>query len=152
MKNYYTEIVPFEIAVMLYEAGAVKTIEDDYYYALTDLEITYDNFLGSEKIAKGDTFYMVSGENYHGKYIPAYTYAEVIDWLMEKGIFIQMEPWYTYALKERMGFVYEINMVNEEKAQIDSEVWNDFASFGLCIEEAVKKAIEMLNDKNNGQG
>ena len=137
--KYYTEKVPFKIGEKLKEAG---------YW---NPGCTYDsNYNGPCYIGSNERFYEDGVVAPWDTITPAPTYAEVIDWLMEKGIFIQMEPWHTYALKERMGFVYEVNVVNEEKAQIDSEVWNEFASFGLCIEEAVKKAIEMLNNKNNG--
>ena len=128
--KYYTEIVPFDLAKKLKETGYPQELYTDFAYSDSGELIEW---IGRSTLA-------------------APTYAEVIDWFMENGIFIQMEPWHTFALQERMGFVYKINTVNEEEAKIDSEVWNDFASFGLCIEEAVKKAIEMLNDKNNGQG
>ena len=145
MIQFYTKTVPLELAEALYEIGMTNATQDEYYYALTDLDITYDDYCIG-KIDKGGIFYMTPGEIYHGKYIPAYTYADAIDWLMSKGIFIQMEPWHTFALQERMGFVYHINTINQEQAKIECETWNDFASFGLCLNAAIERAIEILKE------
>lgn len=75
----------------------------------------------------------------------ASTAADVIDWLADKGIFIEMKPHYTCALASKMGFAYIINIVNNVNANIDRYEDDDFASFNLCVGAAIKKAIEFLN-------
>lgn len=138
--KYYTKHIPFDLGVKLKEAG---------YW---DPRCTYDTcYNGPCYIESGDRFYgdgVIAPSEY---IVPAPTYAEVFDWLMEKGIFIQMEPWHTFALQERMGFVYEINTINEEEAKINCEVWNDFASFGLCADAAIARAVEVLKEKESTQ-
>ena len=138
--KHYTEHIPYDLGKKMKEAGywepgcTYDTCYNGPCYALAKDKLYEDGVICDWK-----------------DIVPAPTYAEVIDWFFEKGIFIQMEPWHTFALQERMGFVYEINMVNEEKAQIDSEVWNEFASFGLCLNSAIERAIEILKEKENGK-
>ena len=97
-------------------------------------------------------------ERYNNKLIPSFleelrksglpesasTAADVIDWLADKGIFIEMKPYYTCALASKMGFAYIINIVNNVNANIDRYEDDDFASFNLCAGAAIKKAIEFL--------
>lgn len=121
--KYYNKIVPFEVAKKLKDAGYPQLV--------------------------GKGVYAENGQSIEGLVMPfisAPTYADAIDWLFTNGIFVQMEPWHTFALKERMGFVYELNSVDEENAKISSEVWNDFASFGLCADAAIERAIEKLKE------
>ena len=142
MDNHYNKIVSFEIAQKLKEIDF--RIGTDEFYAIDDITVTYDNYLGGGTIPKGETFWLTSGENYHGKYIEAPTYADVLDWLMDKGIHVSLSPWFTYALRDKVGYTFEISTVNEEEAKLDTEHWGEFASFDLCIECAINKAIEKL--------
>ena len=135
--KHYTSIVPFELAVKLKNAGFPQKPGLNYYQIPEGMPGA--GYVGNPENYDSEQFW-----EYKEKIYSAPTYADVIDWFFEKGIFIQMEPWHTFALQERMGFVYEINTVNEEKAKIDSEVWNDFASFGLCINAAIERAIELI--------
>jgi hypothetical protein len=93
-KPKYTEVVPYEIAEKLKDTNFKSTYDGDYFYADEDVEVTYDNYLGVNNLKKGETFFSVSGENYHGKYIPAPTYAEVIDWLMDNDVLIHTDVFY----------------------------------------------------------
>lgn len=135
--RYYSEIVPFEIAVSLdneFDPG----IGDGYCYAVRDIKRQPRDIKAGELV-----FVVTDEEDDLAAYVQAPTYAEVVDFFLDKGIFIEVSPWHTFALKERMGFVYTINTINEEEAKLDCEVWNDFASFKLCMNSAIKRALQV---------
>ena len=130
---YYKETVPFEIAVKLYESGFdLSKFDDDYYYALDDITVTFDNYLGTETIPKGETLYLLSSQNYHGKYIPAPDYATALDWLMEKGWFLQTMMldinYYSFEFKP-------INKSMNERICCNGD-WN---ALNIALEEVLEK-------------
>lgn len=72
------------------------------------------------------------------------SYAEAIDWFLNKGVAIEISPYFTFALQNRMGFDYTISVLNEEECRIKKEKWEEFASFPLCMDCALEKAAELL--------
>lgn len=155
--KHYTETIPFELAAKLYLAG-MKEYDGDYYYAVTDIEISYDNYLGVGKVAKGDTFFVISGENYHGQYIPAYTYADVFDWLVERGQSIEvfLDGYYTKDSGElelhswgyRLWHFYRhLNESGEDNPCWDDRLFEEgeIGSWKDAANSAIEKAIELLN-------
>lgn len=67
MKKYYTEIIPYELAVKLKESGFPQKPGMNYYEGVLE-RYDYEQF-----------------EKYHKYIYTGPTYAEAIDWLMEKG-------------------------------------------------------------------
>ena len=123
--NYFTRTVPFELAKRLGEAGYNEPAKR--YYTSSGRWATWITCL---KIV-----------------CPAPTYGEVLDWLMQKGIFIQLEPWFTFALYQNYSFCYTVHMRDAENHRFNviAQEKNECASFGLALEEAIYKSLEALN-------
>ena len=135
--KYYTCVVPFDVAKKLKEAGYPQSPGLNYYQIPENMPAA--GYVGNPENYDYEQFW-----EYHDKIYTAPTYADVVDWLLDRGIFVQMEPWHTFALMNRMGFVYTINTLNEEDAKINREIWNDFASFHLCMDSAIIRALELI--------
>lgn len=76
------------------------------------------------------------------------TYAEVLDWFMSKGIIITLEPFFTFALKDRIGYSWKISYINsncEMKTitELDMMRPNDGygGSFQRTMEDIIKFAL-----------
>ena len=114
----------------------------DNKYAAGDVEVTWDNYLGSKKYKEGE--YIEDGEYVHGKYYFAPSYAEVIDWLFEKGIVIELNPCFTFLLNSNVAYFYKVYKINVDNASFDllfdDQEW--FSSFELAMYNIVKKIIE----------
>ena len=74
--------INFDLAKILNNRVYADIYDDKY--AAEDVETTFDNYLGVRKYKEGE--YIGEGEYIHGKYYYAPTYAEVIDWLFNKGL------------------------------------------------------------------
>ena len=124
MYKFYENIVPFKLAVKLEEIGYTKN---------TGYQYDADGHLVDPAAPGG-----VSG------ICEAPTYSETIDFLLNKGIFIELTPYFTYALITRCGFSYTISIVKKDEG-IKREGWSEFGSFNVCMDCAIERAIEIFN-------
>ena len=113
-------------------------------YAAEDVEVTWDNYLGTKKYKEGEL--IVDGDYIHGKYYYAPTYAEVIDWLFyNKNVVIKFEPVFTCALKDNVAYYITVYKVNKENHSLDI-IFGDkefMYSLELAVETILKKVIEL---------
>lgn len=114
----------------------------DYKYAAGDVEVTFDGYLGVTKYNEGEL--IEYDDNIHGRYYFAPSYAEVIDWLFEKGIVIELNPCFTFALNSNVAYFYKVYKINVDNASLDllfdDQEW--FSSFELAMYNIVKKIME----------
>ena len=151
IKKYYQDIVPFDIAVALNEAGYHQNWggnNDVFGYAMHD-DFTIYGYRSTKNqiLKKGALFCASKLHAYNGKYVVAPKLSEVLDWLMDKGIVIELTPGYTYALKSNLGFEYTVHMVVEGEG-LRNYPGKDFASFPLCMHDAIEHAIKIYQNKN----
>ena len=135
------ERIDFDLAKLLN-----NRIYSDFYddkYAAEELEVTWDNYLGSKKYQEGE-FIDDYPDNIHGKYYQAPTYAEVIDWLFNKGIVIEFMPAYTFSLLDRIAYFYIVYKKDDENSKM-SIIFQDIewmSSFELAMKNIVEKLIK----------
>jgi len=129
MTRNYTALVSFETAKRLKEAGYTK----DYGYQ-------YD--------ANGELTDPAAPGGYEGV-CEAPTYADIFDWLMEKGIRIGIIPFYTISANGNhysfMALIAKERCVNYVGAYVGDK--KRFDSFSEAATAAVEEAIEILNEK-----
>lgn len=77
------------------------------------------------------------------------SWAQILDWFMNKGIVIRLSPGFTYALQSHIGFTYKIYTVKTEAATLEVHSGKDFASFGLTIYDAVGHAIKLYKEREH---
>ena len=134
------DTIDFKLAKLL--NNRVYADFTDNKYAAGDVEVTWDNYLGSGKYKEGDL--INDGDTVHGKYYFAPSYAEVIDWLFEKGIVIELNPCFTFALNSNVAYFYKVYKINVDNASLellfDDQEW--FSSLELAMYNIVKKIIE----------
>lgn len=132
--------INFELAKIL--NNRVFSDFTDDKYAATDVEVTWDNYLGVGKYIEGDL--IDDGDNIHGKYYYAPTYAEVIDWLFNRKIVIEFKPCFTFALKDNIAYYYDVFRVSKENGGMESLFKSDYemSSFELAMHDIVEKLIE----------
>ena len=73
------------------------------------------------------------------------TYAEVLDWFMSKGIVITLEPFFTFALKDNVGYNWKISYIVKECkmktiSELDMIKSND--SYGGSFQKTMEEVIE----------
>ena len=133
------EIVDFYLAEIL--NNRVYSDIYDAKYAAEDVEVTWDNCLGVRKYKSGE--FIDDGDDVHGKYYYAPTYAEVIDWLYSKGIVIEFIPAYTFSLLDRIAYFYIVYKKDDENSKM-SIIFQDLewmSSFELAMKNIVEKLI-----------
>lgn len=157
IKKYFQDIVPFDTAQHLHEVGYSIVPETGFpcYSLQYKLGVFNRNSKSYRWFEKGELFnYFPHSEvlpgGYHGDFMVAPTWAQVLDWLMDKGIAIGLSPGFTFALQSRMGFEYAICKINESEGTIQNYPGKDFASFGLTMHDAVEHALKILKD-NEGK-
>lgn len=75
------------------------------------------------------------------------TYAEVMDWFMSKGIVITLEPFFTFALKDNVGYNWKISYIVKEcemKTITEKDTYTDKGyggSFNLIMDNAIRYAM-----------
>lgn len=76
------------------------------------------------------------------------TYAEVLDWFMSKGIVITLEPFFTFALKDNVGYNWKISYIVKECkmktiSELDMIKSNDGygGSFQRTMEDVIEFAL-----------
>lgn len=82
------------------------------------------------------------------------TYADAFDLLAQNGIIITLIPFFTLALKGNIAYTWEIFTVDKENATgrkiSEQTVYRGGAyggSFTLTANEAIRKAIEIIQNK-----
>jgi len=126
----YSQLVSSELAIKL--EYKVPTLTNSYYLIKgNDCEVVSK----AQKEIGQET----------GHFVPAPTYGEVLDWLSCNGVVIQLIPYFTYALNNRIGYDYILYKVNEDTGTLEKYPWNDFASFELCMKYAIEQAITLIN-------
>lgn len=134
------DTIEFELAKIL--DNKIFSDFTDNKYAAENVEVTWDNYLGVGKYKEGDL--IDDGDNIHGKYYYAPTYAEVIDWLFNRGIIIEFSPVYTFSLQDRIAYFYKVYKKNDEESTLNL-IYKDFmwfSSFKLAMKDIIKKLIE----------
>lgn len=132
------DIVDFYLAEILN-----NRVHSDIYdgkYAAEDVEVTWDNYLGVRKYKSGE--FIDDGDDVHGKFYQAPTYAEVLDWLYDKGIIIEFEPCFVFALREHIAYYFNVYMKDENGLTLLFSQKNEMSSFELSIKDIIKKLIE----------
>ena len=129
--SYYSKIVPCELAIKLDFKKFGCAV--DSYYRIKDNE--------NELVSKTQK----EVGQLTGQFVKAPTYGEVLDWLVTKGIAIELIPYLTYALQTKFGYDYILYKYNEETGVLEKYHWNDFASFELCMKYAIEKALTLIN-------
>lgn len=76
------------------------------------------------------------------------TYAEVLDWFMSKGIVITLEPFFTFSLKDNVGYNWKISYIVKECkmktiSELDMIKSNDGygGSFQRTMEDVIEFAL-----------
>lgn len=133
------ERINFDLAKLL-DNRIYADIYDDKY-AAEDVEVTWDNYLGVGKYKEGD--FIDDGDDVHGKYYYAPTYAEVIDWLFNRKIVIEFKPCFTFALKDNIAYYYDVFRVSKENGGMELLFKSDYemSSFELAMKDIVEKLI-----------
>ena len=126
MYKFYENLVPYELSIKLKELGYTKD---------TGLQYDEDANLVDPAAPGG----------YEG-ICEAPTYAQVVDFLLNKGIFISLVPYFTFATINHFGFSYIIQVIQEDR--MTREEWPEFASFNHCMNYAIERAINILNEKD----
>lgn len=111
-------------------------------YAAEALECTFDNFLGTTHYSYREL--IPCDGNAHGKTYFAPSYAEVIDWLFEKGIVILFDPAFTVATNSKIAFYYTVYKLDKENCRL-TKLFEDnlyMSSFPLAMKDIVSKLIK----------
>lgn len=114
----FTEVVPFETAKVLKEINFGVAVQNRY--ALEDGFISDMNF--PHRIHKGELFYIPDDCYFTSECIFAPTYADVIDWFWDNGLFIHIDY---FGTPERKGWIGNVTSVESGYIQW-SERGEDF--------------------------
>lgn len=136
----YSNIVSYEIAKALNNT----LYADDKYAGEGNVTVTWDNYLGTKEFKEGEL--IDDGDNFHGKYYYAPTYAEVIDWFSSsKHIIIELNPVFTYSTRNHVAYFYKVYKINEEESRLtllfEESSW--FCTFEFALNEMI---IKLKND------
>lgn len=134
------ERIDFNLAKLLNNRIYADIYDDKY--AAEEVTVTWDNYLGTKKYKEGE--YIEDGEYVHGKYYYAPTYAEVIDWLFDKGIVIEFNPAFTFALNEHIAYYYSVYLKKEDGLFMLFTTKLEMSSFKLAMKDIIEK---LINDK-----
>ena len=132
------ERIDFNLAKLLNNRIYADIYDDKY--AAEDVTVTFDNYLGTEHYKEGE--YIEDGDCVHGKYYYAPTYAEVIDWLFDKGIVIEFNPAFTFALNEHIAYYYSVYLKKEDGLFILFTTKLEMSSFKLAMKDIIEKLEE----------
>lgn len=134
------ERIDFNLAKLLNNRIYADIYDDKY--AAEEVTVTWDNYLGTKNYKEGE--YIGDGEYVHGRYYYAPTYAEVIDWLFDKGIVIEFNPAFTFALNEHIAYYYSVYLKKEDGLFILFTTKLEMSSFKLAMKDIIEK---LINDK-----
>lgn len=136
------DTITFELAKLL-DNRVFPDAYENSKYAAEDLEVTFDESLGTHKYKKGE--FITEGDNVHGKFYYAPTYAEVLDWIRyKKGYVIEWSPAFTYALRNHIAYHYRLWKVNDVEGRLIlvTESKFELSSFELAVRDIVTKIYE----------
>ena len=81
-------------------------------------------------------------------------YAEVFDWLLEKGIYITFDAFFTFALADNVGYLWKVSYIDKSNGDIklvtisEEDAWDGEKGYGGSFEldanDAILHAIELL--------
>ena len=135
---YLNQKIDFDLAKILNNRIFADVYNDKY--AAEDVKTTFENYLTVIDYKEGE--YIEEGDYIHGNYYYAPTYAEVIDWLFDKGIVIEFLPAFTFALKDNVAYYYSVYQINKDEGKLHTLLYEnmEMSSFKL----AMKTIIEFL--------
>lgn len=141
---HLSKTINFELAKLLDNRIYADMCDDRY--AAEDVIVTWDNYLGSKKYKEGE--YIADGDyTIHGKNYFAPTYAEVIDWLFDKGFIIEFTPCVSHTLEGNIAYYYQVWKITDDKGAVKvilrTEDITLIKSFQLTMKEIVTKLIDM---------
>ena len=91
-----------------------------------------------------------------GMPISRMTYAEVFDWLLEKGIYITFDAFFTFALADNVGYLWKVSYIDKSNGDIklvtisEEDAWDGKKGYGGSFELDANAAIRYaMNLKNN---
>ena len=132
-----TDTIDFELAKVL--DNKIASTLTGKRYAVTECTVTCGD--GTE-IFKPQEIIPEYAEYIYGDTLFAPTYAEVIDWLFDKGIVIEFQPFFTFALAEHVAYCYKVYDFNVENSLMFQSV-DEMSSFRLAMRDIIKKLIEL---------
>ena len=137
------ERIDFNLAKLLNNRIYADIYDDKY--AAGDVTVTWDNYLGTKEYKEGE--HIDDGDDIHGKYYYAPTYAEVIDWLFNKGIVIEFKPGFTFALNDKVAYYYVVYKINNEGENYPglTKLFSDelmMSSFEFAMNEIIRILVE----------
>lgn len=156
MNKFYTKVVPFELSLKLKEAGYPQDLWWYYlaYVAVDEVHVT-DEF-STKSYKKGELYAsdeFTSIDEYDGDVeledliVEAPHYADVLDWLMEKGMCVSMFSINTDNKVTHTSSLMDIS--NECKCDMTfgyKDNWYESANV------AIEKALEVLSKKVSTKG
>lgn len=135
MYKQFTQVVSLDVALKLKKAGYREKAHT--FYNLSSQPV-YDDFT-EDWNARGNPRSILAS---------APTFAEALDWLLERRICIQTIPVYTFGLATRIAFSYVIYIEDQEKPKLSEAFKSDeYGSLPIMMNEAIPKALEMLKEK-----
>ena len=82
------------------------------------------------------------------------TYAEVFDWLLEKGIHITFDAFFTFALSDNVGYLWKVSYIDMSNGNMrlvtisEEDAWDGKEGYGGSFEldanDAIRHAIELI--------
>lgn len=140
--NNLNEIVSFGTAKIL-DNKLYPEHGDYFYYAGENLQVTFDNSLTVREVKEGEL--IVCGDYIHGKKFVAPYYSDIIDWLKnEFNIIIELQPVFTFALKDNVAYYYTVYKIDTENAKLkllfDDKHW--IGSLSSTMREILERLIK----------
>ena len=81
-------------------------------------------------------------------------YAEVFDWLLEKGIHITFDAFFTFALADNVGYLWKVSYIDKSNGNMrlvtisEEDAWDGKEGYGGSFEldanDAILHAIELI--------
>ena len=82
------------------------------------------------------------------------TYAEVFDWLLERGIYITFDAFFTFALADNVGYLWKVSYIDKSNGNMrlvtisEEDAWDGKEGYGGSFEldanDAILHAIELI--------
>ena len=73
------------------------------------------------------------------------TFAEAFDFLRSKGYVVTLVPCFSFALRDRIAYSYDIATVYESDACLKHISDSEYGSFALEAEAAIKRTLILIN-------
>ena len=135
---YLNQKIDFDLAKILNNRIFADIYNDKY--AAEDVKTTFENYLTVINYKEGE--YIEEGDYIHGNYYYAPTYAEVIDWLFDKGIVIEFIPAFTFALREHIVYYFSVYKICDDGLDTIFKQVMEMSSFELAMKTIVEFLIK----------